>query len=242
MSTGFKVAACIAALVITSGCAQSSKTFEVSKNDVGQLSLAESTLSPEENLQQQAIALNELTAQLVRQSTVQGATMGAIGGCAAAAIASAGINKCVGSAVVGATVGGLIGRATGKANVKKRVEIVSHNGVGRGLQKAEADLAAMQLDLDDLIEQQSMELLVLAEARKEGRISETEYANRVEAIRQVRAELVEALTLTDKQAKQVHASLQEAQALGQEKLEWHLLASQRLSENSVSAREAVSLF
>ena len=242
MSTGLKVAACIAALVVTSGCAQSSKTFEVSKTDVGQLNLADSALTPEENLKQQAVALNELATQLVRQSTVQGATLGAIGGCAAAAIASAGINKCVGSAVVGATVGGLIGRATGKANVKKRVEIVSHNGVGRGLQKAEADLEALRLDLDELIESQSMELLVLAEARKEGRISETEYANRVEDIRLVRAELVEALTLTSEQANQVNASLKEAQALGQQKLDWHLLASQRLSENSISAREAVSLF
>ena len=242
MSEFQKVAAAIAVLVVVAGCSQSIKSNEVSKTAIDQVGFAPNAAPTDEYLKQQADALDQLTKDLVRQSTVKGAAIGAATGCAVATIAAAGMNRCLGSAAAGAVVGGAVGRANGKAEVNRRVQFVSHNKVGRGLQKAEADLANLQWTLDEVIEAQSLELLVLAEGRKDGSISATEYANRVEDIRKTRAELAEVLSLTSEQAKQVHASLLEAQAKGQEKLEWHVLASQRLTENSISAREAVSLF
>lgn len=227
-----------AVLVLTvAGCAQtktpiaSSMSYEASPVSQSQ---------QERILTQQADALDQMSKDLVRKTTLNGAALGAVAGCGMAIIGGSKA-QCAQAALVGGVVGGITGHAKGKAQVKKRVEIVELSRVLPSLRETSDQLEIVSGGVDALIAQQNAEITTLKRQVASGEITQDAYNARLSDIGLLRSELAKSLSLSASQAKQARAALQNAQAQGQYGVDWYIDATQKLEQDAVSARAKLSL-
>lgn len=191
-------------------------------------------------IQEQANALNLMADQLVRRSTLRGAATGAVVSCGLAALSVGGAQSCVAGAAAGGAVGAVLGRAKGEREVAQRVELVSANALVRSIRGMNGQMTGLQLGLPELLAEQDAELADLQIRRAAGAISQKEYEASVRAIRESRATIAEALTLTVEQTEVASRNMTEAMQQGQSGLDWHLSATNQLAREAHSARSSIS--
>ncbi|WP_299146117.1 hypothetical protein [uncultured Tateyamaria sp.] len=191
-------------------------------------------------IEDQAEALNRMARDLVRRSTAKSAAQGALVGCGIAVVTNA-PNRCVTGAAAGAATGAIVGHTRGKREVTKRVELVSANALVRSVRGMNGQMDTLQLSLPDLLAEQDAELQDLKIRRDAQALSQADYETSVDAIRQSRARIAEALTATIRNAEQAHANLEDATRQGQDGLDWHLSATSQLAREAHSARSSISL-
>lgn len=223
-----------------SGCVSSNEPMFSSRGAApDQITLANAT--SETQMQQQTNALNNMTRDIIRKSTVQGAAIGALAGCGLILLSASNAKNCVTGALAGGAIGAAVGSANGKKQAAKRVELVSPSALVRSIGKADDRMDVVTRDLPQLLKQQDAELARLNGKLKSGQITEAQYTNRFEVIKANRMQLAEALSLSAAQANEAHRNLQSAQAQGQTGLDWHLSATRNLVREATSARSAISL-
>lgn len=191
-------------------------------------------------LMDQATALDRMSKDLVRKATLNGAAIGALTGCGLAVVGGS-KNQCIQAALVGGAAGAVAGHAKGKAQVKKRVEIVELSRVLPSLRKTTTQLGLVSGGVDALIAEQNAEIKALKQQVATGQVSQEAFDARLSDIRLVRSELAQSLSLSASQAKQANLALQNAQAQGQTGVDWYISATQKLEQDSVSARAKLSL-
>jgi len=190
---------------------------------------------------QQSEALNEMLEDLVQRSTRKGAITGAAVGCGIGVILTQNTRGCVGAGLLGGIFGGTSGRKRGEEDAIRRVEIVSGPELTRSLRRSNGQLAALETTLENTLAAQDRELAQLGQAHRTGSISAATFAQRYTDIRAFRADLVEALTLSERQVNEAVRNLNAARAQGQTGLEWHMEATRRLARDVASARTEVDL-
>jgi len=191
-------------------------------------------------IEDQAEALNRMARDLVRRSTAKSAAQGALVGCGIAVVTSA-PKSCVTAAAAGGVTGAVVGHAKGKREVAKRVELVSANALVRSVRGMNGQMDTLQLSLPELLAEQDAELRDLKLRRDTQALTDAEYETGVDAIRQSRARIAQALTATIHNAETAHANLQDATRQGQDGLDWHLSATSQLAREAHSARSSISL-
>lgn len=201
----------------------------------------QSTQSQEQALEEQAVALDQITRDLVRRATVQGAGLGAAAGCGLAVVAGSASKQCLTGALAGGAMGAIAGNTIGKQQVNQRVELVSLSKVTPTIAQAKEQLRQVETSLPTLLQAQSEDVLFLEARRLEGDISQADFEARIAEIKATRATLAQALTLSAEQAKQAHSALSAAQAQGQSGMDWHLMTISQLEQDALSARAQISL-
>lgn len=230
----------IAAVALSlSGCVQNQSPMVSSRSAPNATIM--NVAAEEARMAEQTTALNRMTRDIIRKSTVNGAAIGALAGCGLAVISASNAKNCIGAAVVGGAVGAIAGNASGQKQAQKRIELVSPSALVRSIGKANDNMTGLRQDLPKLLAQQDAELDTLNAQLKNGQITEKQYTQRFEVIKANRAQLAEALSLSAAQANEAHRNLQAAQAKGQTGLDWHLSATQNLARDATSARSAISL-
>lgn len=235
----FRFKSAFAALLVLTiaGCAQTKTPFASSMNR----DEATTAVSQQEQvLTEQAVALDRMSKDLVRRTTVNGAAFGAAAGCGMAIVGGS-KNKCIQAALVGGVLGGVTGHMNGKAQVKKRVEIVELSRVLPSLRETSSQLDIVSGGVETLIAQQDAEIIALKKQVAAGQISQETYSARLSDIRMVRSELAQSLSLSASQAKQANLALLNAKSQGQTGVDWYIGATQKLEQDSVSARAKLSL-
>lgn len=223
-----------------SGCVSSNEPMFSSRGAApDQITLANAT--SETQMQQQTAALNNMTRDIIRKSTINGAAIGAVAGCGLILLSPGNAKNCMTGALAGGVVGAAVGAAKGKKQAAKRVELVSPSALVRSIGKADDRMDVVSRDLPQLLAQQDTELAQLNSKMKSGKITEAQYAQRFEVIKANREQLAEALSLSAAQANEAHRNLQSAQSQGQTGLDWHLSATRNLARDATSARSAISL-
>jgi hypothetical protein len=231
-------------LVVTSllaGCADTS----VSRNDlsngpVSLLSFADN--AQQENLvSQQANALNDLSQDILRASTVKGLKVGAAVGCGVALVTTGNAKRCVVGALAGGASGAVVGRQTGKRQIAKRVELVDPNQLVRSIRKTNDTMETLTVSLPQLLATQDSELDALSLKRDLGTVSQAAYEKRYTEIKTHRASLAASLTQSAQQANLASNNLKNATTQGQSGLDWHFGATQKIADQAKSARSAISL-
>lgn len=219
------------------GCAQTQAPFASS------ISSAPSTAPHTQQdriLLDQAEALDRMSKDLVRKTTFRGAAIGAVAGCGFAVIGGS-AGRCAQAALAGGVIGGVAGHVSGKAQVQNRVELVELSRVLPSLRQTSEQVALVSGGVDDLVASQDAEIRVLKQDLAEGVISQDIYDERLADIRDIRAQLAEALSLSAAQAKQANQSLREAKDQGQTGVEWYINATSDVEDQAVSARAQLSL-
>ena len=192
-------------------------------------------------LEAQAVALTESSDRLVRSSTVNGALIGAAIGCGLTVLSASNAKNCVAGAALGGAGGAAIGHAVGKQKVQRRVELVSPSAVVRNLRSANKKLDTIYADLPSVLAAQDVRLNALTMALAKGEISQAEHDRGVTEVKEERAQLAEALLLSERDARAAAMNLQEAAAQGQHGLEWHIGSTDRLADDMASARDQIDL-
>lgn len=223
-----------------SGCMGSTASM-ISSRGASPDQIIASAATSEVRMSAQAAALNQMTGDIVRKSTLQGAAIGALAGCGLVVLSANNIRNCVGGALVGGAIGAVAGQANGHAQTAKRIELVSPSVLVRSIGKANDAMENVTRNLPGLLAEQDAELEKLNRKVAKGEITQAQFEHRYEAIRANRAQLAEALSLSAAQAKDAHRNLQSAQAKGQSGLDWHLSATQSLVRGATSARSSISL-
>ena len=231
-----------AALAVSvSGCVSSTEPMFSSRGaapeEISALSAAN-----EMQMQEQTNALNKMTRDIIRKSTVNGAAIGAVAGCGLVLLSPSNAKNCVTGALAGGVVGATVGAAQGKKQAAKRVELVSPSALVRSIGKADDRMDVVSRDLPQLLKQQDAELASLNAEMTSGQITKDQFTHRFQVIKASRVQLAEALSLSAAQANEAHRNLQAAQAKGQTGLDWHLSATKNLARDATSARSAISLF
>lgn len=228
-------------VAVLSGCAQTATApMGVTRADTSTLSFQADDKSGVA-LQSQADSLNQMAAGIVRASTVKGAMIGAALGCGVAIVGVGAPEKCVTGALAGGAGGALVGNIMGKKDVKRRVEVANPNALVRNLRRSNNKLEDIQAGLPAHLASQDAELRSLRAGLADGTVSQDQYDSRTSAIRENRAELAEALTLTADQARTATTNLESAATQGQTGLEWHIMATSKLERDTVSARSTIGL-
>ncbi|MGC1497696.1 MAG: hypothetical protein WA790_17965 [Sulfitobacter sp.] len=227
--------------VAVSGCAQTAiSPAEVTRADTSTLAF-QATDKSGLALQSQADSLNDMAAGIVRASTVKGAMIGAAVGCGIAIATASGSEKCVTGALVGGAGGAAVGNIVGKKDVARRVEIANPNALVRSIRRSNDKLAKVQTGLPAHLAAQDAQLKRLKAGLANGTVSQEGYDKSVADIRDNRAQLAEALTLTASQARTATTNLESAATQGQTGLEWHIMATSKLERDTVSARSSIGL-
>lgn len=185
----------------------------------------------EARLAAQGAALSDMGARLERRATGKGLAIGSAAGCALVLVDASKAGSCV----AGAAIGAVAGQMSGKRGVAKRVEIVSANDMVKAIRPMNDALSDMKTDLPALLAAQDAELTALAV--QGGPV----YAARFAEVRDMRANLAEALSLTEQQARAAFAGLEAAEAQGQTGLAYHQSAVTQIAKDSASARSKISL-
>lgn len=191
-------------------------------------------------IEDQADALNRMAEQLVRRSTVGAARTGALVTCGVAVATSGNAQSCVAGAAAGGLTGAVIGNAQGQTEVQNRIELVSADSLVRSIRGMNSQMDALELGLPEVLAEQNAEFRDLELRREVGAIEPQEYNQGVTAIRDSRARIAEALTLTITQAEQAQQNLQAAEAQGQSGLDWHMSATAQIAREAHSARSMIS--
>lgn len=191
-------------------------------------------------IEDQADALNRMAGQLVRRSTIGAAGTGALVTCGLAVATAGNAQSCITGAAIGGATGAAIGHAQGEKEVQARVELVSADALVRSLRGMNGQMDALELGLPEVLAEQNAEFRDMEMRREVGAISPMEYNEGVAAIRDSRARITEALTLTISQANQAGQNLELATSKGQSGLEWHLGATAELAREAHSARSLIS--
>lgn len=200
-----------------------------------------SASASETQMAQQTKALNQMTRDIIRKSTINGAAIGAIAGCGLIVLSASNAKNCVAGALAGGAVGAIAGNGNGKKQAAKRVELVNPSALVRSIGKADDRMEAVSRDLPGMLAAQDAELVTLNRQMSAGQITEAQFAHRFEVIKANREQLAEVLSLSAAQANEAHKNLQNAQAEGQTGLDWHLSATKSLARDATSARSAISL-
>lgn len=231
----------ILAFSLVAGCSNSTVTRQESLNaPVGLLSFSQNT-QQEDVVSKQAHALNDLSGDIVRASTIKGLKVGAAVGCGLAIVSAANAQRCVAGAVAGGAIGAAVGHQSGKRQVAKRVELVDPNRLVRSIRKTNDQMEILTTSLPALLAAQDQELEQLAFERDLGQLSQADYDARFSEIKAHRAALANSLTLSAQQALVAGKNLDNAASQGQFGLDWHLGATKRLSKEAASARSSISL-
>ena len=235
----FRLKTTLASVLVlaVAGCAQTKTPFASS---MSHQAVPAAQSQQEHVLAEQADALNKMSTDLVRKTTLNGAAIGALAGCGLAVVGGS-KNQCIQAALVGGAVGAVTGHAKGKARVAKRVEIVELSRVLPSLRTTTNQLGVVASGVDTLIAEQDAEIFALKQQVEAGQLSQETYETRLSDIRLVRSELAQALSLSASQAKQANLALQNAQDQGQTGVEWYISATEKLEQDSVSARAKLSL-
>lgn len=230
----------VAIVVGVAGCVKSVEPkFSTRGAALDQTSTATST--SELQMAQQTNALNQMTRDIIRKSTINGAAIGALAGCGLVVLSASNAKSCVTGALTGSAIGAIAGNAQGKANAAKRIELVSPSALVRSIGKADDAMDVVSRDLPSLLAQQDAELDALNQQMASGQLTQAQFTQRFEVIKANREQLAEALSLSAAQANEAHRNLQGAQAKGQTGLDWHLNATKQLAREATSARSAISL-
>ena len=231
----------IALVAALSACSQSAPTAgAITRADTMPIGF-QSTNTSSSVLQSQADGLTQMANGIVRASTAKGAMFGAALGCGISVIAAGSVDKCVTGALVSGASGAITGNRAGKKDVARRVEIADPNALVRSIRRSNDGLVTLNETLPAHLAAQDAELRALKAGLADGSVSQARYDQKVDAIRQNRAKLAEALTLAAHQSRTAVANLENAAAQGQTGLEWHILATSKLEENTISARSSIKL-
>ena len=156
--------------VSVSGCVSSTEPMFSSRGaapeEISALSVAN-----EMQMQEQTNALNKMTRDIIRKSTVNGATIGAVAGCGLVLLSPSNAKNCVTGALAGGVVGATVGAAQGKKQAAKRVELVSPSALVRSIGKADDRMDVVSRDLPQLLKQQDAELASLNAEMTSGQIT-----------------------------------------------------------------------
>ncbi|MEP2892267.1 hypothetical protein [Tateyamaria sp.] len=234
-----RIAALVSSLtvaVVLSGCGVVRQ--DVTRSNTDHLSFSQNADAVA--IQEQANALNLMADQLVRRSTVRGAVTGAAVTCGLAALSVGSAQSCVVGAAAGGVAGAAVGRAKGEREVAQRVELVSANALVRSIRGMNGQMSAIELSLPELLAEQDAELADLQIRRATRAVTQKEYENGVRAIRESRATIAEALTLTIEQTEVASRNMTVAMQQGQLGLDWHLNAANQLGREAHSARSTIS--
>ncbi len=242
---GSRVLACVAIVTVVTGCAEKAAPIASTMNRTATLRMdarAMSMTEAERQLEEQADALQSMTRDIVRKSTLRGAGVGAVAGCGLALLSATSATRCVGGAIIGGAAGGIAGNAIGKHRVNQRVQLIKRDDAARAISRASARMGTVKSRLSELIATQDAERAELKIKLARGLVTQEMYDGRIAAMQQNRAALAEALALSATQAAKARRLLLEAQRKGQDGLDWHLAAAQRLEANAISARSNIQLF
>lgn len=223
--------------MVLSACAQTKTPITSSMN---RTALPAAQTEQERAVMRQANALDRMSRDLVRKTTMKGAAIGAVAGCGLAVVGGA-KSKCAQAALVGGVIGGVAGNAAGKDQVKKRVEIVELSRVLPSLRETKEQMALVSQDVPSLIAQQDAEIASMQTQLAAGTLDQTSYDARLAEIRSVRSDLAQALSLSARQAKQAKEALLAAKAQGQTGVDWYIAETNKLEVEAVSARAQISL-
>lgn len=193
------------------------------------------------HMQAQADALDHMTKDLVRKSTMKGTAIGALAGCGLAAMTGAGKNSCLKGALAGGVVGGIAGHVHGKAQVEKRVEIVSLSRVMPSIRAASGQASLVNRNVPGLIKAQNREIERMQLQVARGEMSKQQFDGYMTKIRADRQSLTNSLALSADQARQAREALEIAEDQGQQGLSWYIHTVSQVEEDAVSARSAISL-
>ena len=240
MRTSRFIASALLALSV-SGCVSSSEPMFSSRGAAPE-QVSDLNATNEIQMQEQTNALNKMTRNIIRKSTVNGAAVGAVAGCGLVLLSPGNAKNCVTGALAGGVVGAAVGAAQGKKQAAKRVELVSPSALFHSIRKVDDRMDVVSRDLPQLLKQQDAELASLNAKMTSGQITEDQFAHHFQLIKANRVQLAEALSLSAAQANEAHRNLQSAQAKGQTGLDWHLSATKNLAQDATSARSAISLF
>lgn len=190
---------------------------------------------------EQARALDQMTKDILRRTTMQGAAIGAAAGCGLAVVSASEGGKCLMGALAGGAAGAVVGNAVGQRKVRERVELVSLSRVTPAISGAQKQMATLTETMPGLLESQDQEIADLKAAHAAGEISDKAYAGRMAEIRAARAEVAQALSMSAEQAHAAKLALKDAGAKGQTGLDWHIMSIETLEDEAVSARSRISL-
>lgn len=240
----FRKVLVIGSMVILTGCAQHNTAYTSTMG--GAEPVAEkpgsATLSADEKrLVEQAAALDEMSREIVRKSTLRGAGMGAAAGCGLALVSASAAGRCLGGAVIGGSIGGLAGHAAGRKQVANRMQLVSGDDAMQAISRASARVGSLTPRLHILLDAQDRELAQLRHDVEAGLASQSALDTRVRAVKESRAALARALVLSARRAAQARKLLRDARNQGQTGLTWHIDAVQELEIEALSARSAIRL-
>lgn len=229
------------AVNLLAGCADNSVTRQdISERPVSLLSF-ESNTHQENLVSQQASALNDLSHDILRASTVKGAKIGAVVGCGLALVSAANAQKCVVGAVTGGVIGAIIGRQAGKRQIKNRVELVNPNHLVRSIRQTNDTMESLTDNLPQLLAAQDRELDALSLERDMGTVSQAAYDARYTEIKTHRAKLAQSLTLSAHQANLAGSNLDHAASQGQTGLNWHFGAARNIAKQADYARYSITI-
>jgi uncharacterized protein YcfJ len=227
------------------GCGQS--TVTKSNGGLGLSFQSQDTQAPltasghNDEMTEQAVTLDRMMQDVVRASTAKGALMGAAVGCGLVLVSSSNSGKCLAGAAAGGLVGGVIGNKAGKRDAERRVGLVSANKLTVSIRRSNDQVDDILIGLRETLAAQEIEIANLRAQRDAGTVTPAAYAAHVQTIKQDRAELAQALTLSSRKAKQATLHLKEAAANGQTGLQWHMSATAQLERDIESARSQISL-
>ncbi len=224
------------AIVVACGVA-SCAARDVSRADAG--ISAGVVSSRESQVTEQATALRDLTAEMLRKSTIKGAALGAALGCGLSSVV--GDSGCLQAAVVGGAIGGIAGHAQGKRQIAKQIEIIAPSAVLPAISRARDQMRRVATDVPTLVAAQDAELADLRQQVAKGALPQATYDARLTAIRQTRSDLAAALLASGEQTRATRDAMVAARDQGQEGLDWYLSATEELERQVISTRSNITL-
>lgn len=224
--------------VALSGCTTASMNF--AEPEVASRSLA-TRPSAEVTLEAQAVALEGMTRDIIRKSTMQGAALGAVAGCSLAMISATSASRCLGGVVVGGALGAATGHQLGQKSAQARLSLIATEDVAQSLSRASARLGTVTSGLSEVLDAQDAERAELATQLADGRLSQEAYDARLEEMIATRRAVAQALQLTASQAREARDALAQAAQRGQTGIDWHLEAAETLETEALSARSQITL-
>lgn len=187
----------------------------------------------------QADALRDLTGDLLRKATLKGAAFGAVLGCGLATVIGDG--GCVPAALVGGAIGGVAGHASGQRAIARQIEIISPDAVLPALSRARAQSRRVETGVHALLAAQDAQLAAMAQRVAQGTLPQADLDQHRAEIRQMRADLANALLQSAEQTRATRAAILAARDQGQDGLDWYLSATDELERQVISTRSAIDL-
>lgn len=232
--------ACLAVFALA-GCSEEMKVDRAARfPDV--LGFASSEpVSEETTLAQQAEAFQDITADLKRRSMIKGATIGALTGCGFSLVAGSGKGNCLQAAAKGAAVGGAMGFANAARVEKQQVQMIPLNQTLPLVKQAGVSAGTLARDIQGILVAQEVELGLLRSDLAAGKIPQAHYDAREAEVRTIRAGMAKALNKAAENVADARRSFEGAQDQGQSGLAWYLHALGLIEQDTISARDDISL-